>query len=285
MIGPSLGGGIYSLFGFKAPWILYASAIVIANAVFFLIYMKKEETEAIESAEQLRESLVAETQEEPQIQREPSEVGETLNFLQIIKVKRSLFGLLVQFMGYFTGGFFIPLVTNVYELQRGLSPSYMGLLMGCMAFAYVSAIPVYTKYVLPKTNYRICIYIGYITLLTGCWLSTFDPDGTKNGQLVFGFIGMILGGIGNSFTLLPVMPEITSGVEEYYAKEGIKFNRDQLHNNLAGYFQVFMSIGEMVGPGVSSQVYDNFDQRWTKSFLCMFGGIYILTHIFVCGWK
>ena len=65
MIGPSLGGGIYSLFGFKAPWILYASAIVIANAVFFLIYMKKEETEAIEAAEQLKESLVAVTQEEP----------------------------------------------------------------------------------------------------------------------------------------------------------------------------------------------------------------------------
>jgi len=42
-MGPSLGGGIYSLFGFKAPFILYGSLIVLVNIVFFLIYMKQED--------------------------------------------------------------------------------------------------------------------------------------------------------------------------------------------------------------------------------------------------
>ena len=138
-------------------------------------------------------------------------------------------------MGYFTGSFFIPFVTNVYQIERKYSPSWVGLMMGVMAFSYVTSIPVYTK-VLPKINYRVSIYIGYILLLSGCYISTMDPWSDVTGQMTFGFIGIILGGIGNCFSLLPIMPEMVTGIEEHYAKEGVKFDKEELHNNLAGYF-------------------------------------------------
>jgi len=96
---------------------------------------------------------------------------------------------------------------------------------------------------------------------------------------------MFFAGIGNAFTLLPVMPEIVSGVTEHYEKAGIPINEEELHNNLAGYFNAFLSIGEMVGPATCSIVFDNFNQTWTKSFLVIFGAIYISIHIMLCGFK
>ena len=49
MIGPLLGAGLFSLFGYKAPWIIYGTLMLVVNAVFFLIYMKKEEMELAKS--------------------------------------------------------------------------------------------------------------------------------------------------------------------------------------------------------------------------------------------
>ena len=42
MVGPLLGGGLFELAGFKAPWSFYGLGIVLSNLIFFIIYLRKE---------------------------------------------------------------------------------------------------------------------------------------------------------------------------------------------------------------------------------------------------
>lgn len=124
-----------------------------------------------------------------------------------------------------------------------------------------------------------------ILMLTGCWLCSYDPYGTKTSQLTFAFIGMIVLGIGNPFINLSIMSEIITGIEVEYANKGVKLNKYKLYNDLAGYFLIVTSVGDMVGPTVSAEIYENYDYIDTKNILCSISGTFTIIYILVCGCK
>lgn len=77
--------------------------------------------------------------------------------------------------------------------------------------------------------------------------------GYENSGLYM-MIGMFFMGLGTSFIVVPVMPEILEALEQYNKKRGIIVDEHTLINNASGYFIFFQAIGETVGPTASSLI-------------------------------
>lgn len=98
-------------------------------------------------------------------------------------------------------------------------------------------------------------------------------------------IGGILWGFGMGNISIKIMVEIIESIEDNWEARGANLNKENLYNQVAGYFTMCIGLGEMAGPATSSLINRKFSFHNTQWFLIAIIGGYLLVYMIVCRFK
>ncbi|KAL9988702.1 hypothetical protein ACROYT_G003178 [Oculina patagonica] len=245
MLGPPLGGVLYSAGGFKLPFIVMGGLLLSILPVVLVILPKDENVNRDEKAGSL---------------------------LQAIKIPGiTMIGLSILVSGCVLG--FLDPTFAPYMKKFGLGPSKVGLLFLLAAGSYAISAPL-VGWICDKTGKpRLIIIIGAVFVVIGVLMLgpapfiTFLPQ--RKVWLVC--VAMALLGIAISAYQVPCMPDMLETAREHGMPDDIS-----THGVLSGIFNAMASIGAFLGPTVSGLTENYVSFQWSTVVLAGILGLQII---------
>ena len=231
MLGPNVGSLFYSAFNddFQAPF--FGIASIFAFVIIYFKYIKGEAVRVSDEEQILRVrsgSYVGLDSSEPvemgNVQSGVDNIASNsllevslrkLTFCDILKAKRCLFGLIVQFLVYFIMSFNTPIL-NTHLDSLGYTPSFISATIAAVALTYAISIP-FVLILVKKIQKRGVLFIGLSLSLTGTLITGVEHPSNDRITSALVIFGCTIFGMGLSFTTIPVMPEVLEGIENYYS--------------------------------------------------------------------
>ena len=96
------------------------------------------------------------------------------------------------------------------------------------------------------------------------------------------FIGLCVMGMSAGMITIPVLPEMLESIEED-AELSSKFDMEQIENLISGLFVTYQSLGEAVGPMVSSSIAEYYSFTISQEFFAIVLLLFALSYFFACG--
>lgn len=236
MLGPPLGGVLYSAGGFKLPFIVLGGLLLSILPVVMLILPKDQDL--------------------------PRKV-DTGSLLRMTKIPGiAVIGLSILVSGLVLG--FLDPTFAPYMKKFGLGPSKVGLLFLLCAGCYAISAPL-VGWISDKTGRtRVVIIIGAafviigISMLAPAPFLTFLPQ--RKVWLVCVSMGML--GAAVSAYQVPCMPDMLETAREHGMPDDIT-----THGVLSGIFNATASIGAFLGPTISGLTENYLTFQWSTVVL------------------
>eukprot|EP00356_Strombidium_inclinatum_P013183 CAMPEP_0170503190 /NCGR_PEP_ID=MMETSP0208-20121228/43932_1 /TAXON_ID=197538 /ORGANISM="Strombidium inclinatum, Strain S3" /LENGTH=160 /DNA_ID=CAMNT_0010782713 /DNA_START=943 /DNA_END=1425 /DNA_ORIENTATION=+ len=138
----------------------------------------------------------------------------------------------------------------------GYSPTVIGCAYGIPAILYATTCP-FIYILTRRMQKRGIILIGFFIVTVAMlmiggsnWLDEMMMT-RFNGSPIYIFIGLTLIGLSAGMISIPVLPEMLECIEED-GELSSKYDRESIENLISGLFVSFQSLGEAIGPVVSS---------------------------------
>jgi MFS family permease len=142
----------------------------------------------------------------------------------------------------------------------GYSPLNIGFAFGIPAILYATTCP-FIYLLTDRFKKRGLILIGFICL-TFAMLMIGGTDAIeifyKNPFFIF--LGLCIMGLSTSLCTIPCLPEMLDAIEEDPSFDN-RYDEEELENVISGLFVTVQSLGEAIGPMVSSLLVDNYGFR------------------------
>merc|ERR1711939_401234 len=128
---------------------------------------------------------------------------------------------------------------------------------------------------------RAIIYAGCFFQIAAIYLISIEAK-TAGMKKTLCIIGGILWGFGFGNISIKIMVEIIESIEDNWETQGANLNKENLYNQVAGYFTMCIGLGEMAGPATSSIINRKLSFHNTQWFLLAFILAYTLLYMLVC---
>ena len=86
-------------------------------------------------------------------------------------------------------------------------------------------------------------------------------------------------GMSAGMITIPVLPEMLESVEE----DADKFNMEQVENYISGLFVTYQSLGEAIGPMVSSYIAEYYSFTISQEFFAIVLLLFAISYFVMCG--
>ena len=260
MLGPLIGGLLYSLGGYECPFYFMAG-------FFFLITPVMLGRLPPDIKEKVKAEVIGEANE---VKEKPISVGRFflnrkmfMTFL-IVVIPNASFGVLQ------------PTFTNHMHDYTD-NTMIISIMFSIGTFAYAFSMPIMS--ILPKRyDRRLWLLIGLFL----CSVSGFllGPERILNlpHNICFVIIGISILGVGCAFSMVPSIPEFMDLGLKMYPKE-----KEAVGDMASGLFNSAYSAGALIGPIVGGYLDSFFGFPRAESFLGMFTFAYFLLYLTVGG--
>jgi len=173
-------------------------------------------------------------------------------------------------------------VLSIHLHAYGYSPEQIGMAYGIPALLYASTVP-FIYILTARMKKRGIILIGFVMICLGmAMIGGSDSLFEFQKQPVFIFLGLCIIGLSAGMISIPVLPEMLECVEEdeELAK---KHDMEHVENMISGLFISFQSIGEAIGPVVSSFLTDSFGFQISQEVYCGILLVFIMMYFLLAG--
>lgn len=244
LFGPIIGAFLYQLGGYKLPFFFFGGLYLLCYPVIaYVLVVSNKEMKALD-ASQARLSQSFPEGDKPF----------SIPLLQLLIRPRFTFGLIAQ-MNLLMGLQYLAPNLSVQLQSYGLGPTEIGFSYGIPAVLYALTCPF--MYLLTKRFEKRGI------MLTGFFIIALSMFLIGGGNILYfekspvGIIsGLCLLGLSGGMVKIPVLPEMLESIEEDKPFNG-SYDRDKLENVISGLFVGFQSLGEILGPVMSSLITQN----------------------------
>ncbi|CAD5114875.1 DgyrCDS3908 [Dimorphilus gyrociliatus] len=227
MVGPALGGALYSLGGFILPFIVLGSLLVIAIPISWLLLGKREKCEIV--VENNNYGLMRSCC--------------NFNFIAV-SIAIVCCSLIWAFID--------PILERRLNSLFSLSPTIVGLVFLLTSAAYALTAP-FLGYVVDRreslkipflfSGFLICA-ISFLLLAPSKWL------GLENyNELWLCLLSLILLGIGSSLTIVPTFVLLLQSMTSHKGEM-------PKHSYVAGIWSCEFALGEFLGPVIAGSLVD-----------------------------
>jgi MFS family permease len=139
----------------------------------------------------------------------------------------------------------------------GYTESQIGLAYGIPAILYACTCP-FMYLLTQRMRKRGIILIGFILITFAmAMIGGSDQLFEFQKQPVFVFLGLCIIGLSSGMITIPVLPEMLEAVEED-PEIANQYSMDTIQNLISGLFVSFQSIGEAIGPILSSFLTEHY---------------------------
>lgn len=236
MLGPPLGGVLYSAGGFKLPFIVLGGLLLSILPVVMLILPKDQDL--------------------------PQKVDTGL-LLRMTKIPGiAVIGLSILVSGLVLG--FLDPTFAPYMKKFGLGPSKVGLLFLLCAGCYAISAPL-VGWISDKTGRtRVVIIIGAAFVIIGILMLAPAPFLTFLPQRKVWLVCVSMGMLGAAVSAyqVPCMPDMLETAREHGMPDDIT-----THGVLSGIFNATASIGAFLGPTISGLTENYLTFQWSTVVL------------------
>lgn len=250
LVGPILGGWIYSSFGYFWCYIVLAT-LVGADMVFTWFFMPNSVNNDADESEEAKNC----DHDHKSIQLEEEKV----KYSWMIINRRGLFALsscgILMIFENFKSAFL-----SVYLEYRGVDIAYHGWIIAISPFFYIFS-GNFIGYIIDKAPRRIFMFFAF--LLVSFALFMMGPSAMIGfpDELWLLYVGTGLIGLASGFVFIPILPEV---IESVYIKkqlvEGDNENIDNIINDKsAALYGLFYAIGAIISPLIGSIIYNHKD--------------------------
>jgi len=251
IIGPLLGGWLYSVGGFALPFYV-VGGMMLFGAILNLFLVPTIETGEVESG----------------------------SIIDVLKSPGVLITSLMQLVTWSGMDFNIPFLEPLLA-QSGVSGAsnevLVGILFMIMAVAYIVISPIAgllsDKYDTKATMVfgNICIAISYALL------GPADCFKMGNATLTTIIISMVILGVGLAAAIVPSMADMVveakrSGMSDTIGTEAI----------VGGYFNSIVFLGEFLGPVIGGCLIDKYNNIITATSIFGFGALVVTIFAMIC---
>ncbi|KAJ7334327.1 hypothetical protein OS493_014637 [Desmophyllum pertusum] len=246
MLGPPLGGVLYSAGGFKLPFIVMGS-LVLSILPVVLVILPNDESKC----HWTKEGWVV--------------IAGNKNS------RNSMIGLSILVSGIVLG--FLDPTFAPYMKKFGLGPSKVGLLFLLCAGCYAVSAPL-VGWICDKTGKtRVVIIIGAIFVIIGILLLAPAPFITFLPQRQVWLVCVSMGLLGAAVSAyqVPCMPDMLETARDHGMPQDIS-----THGVLSGIFNAMASIGAFLGPTVSGLTENYLTFEWSTVVLAGILGVQII---------
>lgn len=101
-------------------------------------------------------------------------------------------------------------------------------------------------------------------------------------QPVFIFIGLCVMGLSAGLVTIPVMPEMLEAIEDD-AELSQKYDMEQVANFISGLFVTYQSMGEAIGPIISSSIAEWYNFTASQEFFAIVLFMFSFFYFSMCG--
>lgn len=101
-------------------------------------------------------------------------------------------------------------------------------------------------------------------------------------QPVYVFIGLCIVGISAGMVSIPVLPEMLECIEED-DELNETYDQNSIENFISGLFISFQSLGEALGPIISSYLSDTYGFQISQELYCCYLTCYFILYFLFCG--
>lgn len=235
MLGPPLGGVLYSVGGFKLPFIVMGSLLLSIVPVVLIILPRDEDVIRTKKG----------------------------SLLQVGKIPGiAMIGFCILVSGIVLG--YLDPTFAPYMKKFGLGPSKVGLLFLLCAGCYAISAPV-VGVICDKTGKtRLVLLLGALFVLIGVLLLAPAPFLTflPQRKVWLVCVSMALFGAAVSAYQVPCMPDMLETAKEHGMPDDIT-----THGVLSGIFNATASIGAFLGPTVSGLTENYVSFGWSTVVL------------------
>ena len=257
MLGPLIGGLLYSLGGYECPFYFMAG-------FFFLI------------TPVMLGRLPPDVKE---VKKDKEEVAENVKPISVARFlfnKRMFMAFLIVVIPNSAFGVLQPTFTN-HMHQFTDNTMVISIMFSVGTFAYALSMPMMAC--LPKRlDRRIWLMIGLILNSLSGFLLGPEPLLNFPHNIAFVIIGISLLGVGCAFSMVPSIPEFMDVGSKIYPNEKVAVG-----DMSSGLFNSAYSAGALIGPIVGGYLDSNFGFARTESLLGLFIFCYFLLYLTVGG--
>lgn len=223
------------------------------------------------------EALAAENANKEEEKKE----GEPIVFSVLIAMPRFAFGLFSQMFITMSLQYIAP--TLSIELSNyGYTPDQIAVSYGIPAILYATTCP-FIYLLTQKMKKRGVIVIGFVMIsFANAMIGGSDSLFKFQKQPVFIFLGLCIIGISAGMVSIPVLPEMLEAVEQN-REVADKYDMESIENYISGLFVSFQSLGEALGPMISSWIAENYGFTISQEAFSLILALFTLTYFFTCG--
>lgn len=227
MLGPVLGGPLYSAFGYFESFAIFAALLLLSMLVVFII-----------TPGALNQSAQEET---PQ---EDTDTAKKVSFSLFLLNKRSLFAFASCSLVCFFMSYQSSFLTEVLRVEKGIPEIWNGPILALPCLTYtISCILV--NYAVGRVPRRILILISFLMLAVSMVMQ--GPSqmlGLPDNNILM-LAGFALNGIAQGFIFIPLLPD---ALEAVFIKERILEGKNEQLDQLisdygSGLYGTFFSTG------------------------------------------
>ena len=190
-----------------------------------------------------------------------------VGYLKLLKNKRVLFAGINQFwnMIVFCSG--QPIFGPRLEETYGLKPLVVGVMFAVPCIAYIIGGPVLLPFLTKKFEPRTTKIVGFFILAFCCFI--VGPSkilGFPQESFPMMVVGLVVLGVGASFTIIPIIPEMLDAVEGQFLE-----SRREVSDKFSGIFNMAGGFGQIFGPSTAGLLNDKvgFNMTFDIIALCL----------------
>lgn len=198
-----------------------------------------------------------------------------------MKNKYCTCALFAHFVAFIAIDYSIPVMSNHLNVIK-FTPEFFSVFLAINAF-WCAAQVYFMDKLLKVWNRRSVIYLGAFILILGMVLFNVDHFNKNGTYKAWVMIGGVCQGFGVSMYVTPLLPEIMDSIQESLKTQEIEYDEEDLFNSVSGYFIMFMALGQVLGPLLSSQINHEFNSVVTVWMVVAVCSIYLLIYVAVCG--
>lgn len=200
---------------------------------------------------------------------------------ELIRKPRFLFGLISQMLLASSLQYIAPTL-SIHLSSYGYTPQQIAVSYGIPAILYATSCP-FMYLLTQRVEKRGIILIGFVLItLAMAMIGGSDQLFQFQKQPVFVFIGLCVMGVSAGMVSIPVLPEMLDSIGED-EELGKKYDKEMLENYISGLFVSFQSLGEAIGPMVSSYLADTYNFQTSQESFSFLLFIFFISYFFSCG--
>ncbi|KAK0494218.1 major facilitator superfamily domain-containing protein [Armillaria luteobubalina] len=275
LVGPPVGGGLYTRFGFRGPFIFGIIAAFLDLAFRFLIIEGKSASKLRTDTIEKPDNEIAMETNDNSLTSDTEVENKKVSFVQVLRLLlRSHRALVAAFLTFVYGIVYStqePVISSHLNSVWGLNSSKVGLVLLASVIPTLFASPL-SGWLADLQGPSIVIIISLI--LTVPWYVVMIID----GHLALFITAFACAYFFASGVLSPLTVELASVARSI---DGIGYA------HVYGAFNLAYGIGTTVGPVVGGQMYDHINKGWLAISLLAVGllGLSVVVTLFYVGEK